>query len=103
MNNDGRYIFASNLVGILNHAIFNKSIWLTEDDNTTIVKENCKQGFESSDEAKYNNSIDNNNNVISQENVAENCSDFWFNLRVKNVNKLIIGNSNINSISSKLD
>ena len=43
-NNDGTYIFASNLVD-LNDLIFNRNIWLTQDDNTNLGKENCKQAF----------------------------------------------------------
>ena len=39
----------------------NWSIWLTEDDNTTVSKDNYKQGFDSSGEVKQNNSIDYNN------------------------------------------
>ena len=33
-------------------------IWLTEDDNTTVGKDNYKQDFDSSDDVKHNNSID---------------------------------------------
>ena len=47
LNNDSTYIFASNLVDYLNDFIFSKSIWLSEDDNTTVGKDNCKQGFDS--------------------------------------------------------
>ena len=103
LNNDGTYIFASNLVDFLNDFIFSKNIWLTEEDNTTLGKYNCKQGFDSSDEVKHNNSIDYNNNVVSNEKVIEKDSDFSRILRVKNVNRLIIGYLNINSISNKFD
>ena len=60
-------------------------------------------GFYSSVEVKHNNSIDYNNNVVSNEKVIEKDSDFLRILRVKNVNRLIIGNLNINSISNKFD
>ena len=103
LNNDGTYKFASNLVDFLNDFIFSKSIWLTEDDNATVGKDDCKQGFDSSVEVKHNNSIDYNNNVVSNEKVIEKDSDFLRILRVKNVNRLIIGNLNINSISNKFD
>ena len=103
LNNEGTYIFASNLVDFLNDFIFSKNIWLTEEDNTTLGKYNCKQGFDSSDEVKHNNSIDYNNNVVSNEKVIGKDSDFLRILRMKNVNRLIIGNLNINSISNKFD
>ena len=54
-----------------------------------------KQGFDSSDEVKHNNSIDYSNNVVSHEKRIERDSDFLRLLRVKNVNRLIIGNLNI--------
>ena len=60
-------------------------------------------GFYSSVEVKHNNNIDYNNNVVSNEKVIEKDSDFLRILRVKNVNRLIIGNLNINSISNKFD
>ena len=82
LNNDGIYIFASNLVNVLNNLIFNKSIWLTEDDNTNVGKDNCKQSFDSSDEVKHNNNIYYNNNVIRHEKVIEKGSAFLNNLRV---------------------
>ena len=59
--------------------------------------------FDSSGEVKQNNSIDYNNNVVSNEKVIEKDSDFLRILRGKNVNRLIIGNLNINSISNKFD
>ena len=96
-------MFACNLVEFLNDFIFIKSIWLTQEDNTTVGKDNCKQGFHSSVEVKHNNSIDYNNNVESNEKVIEKDSDFLRMLRVKNVNRIIIGNLNINSISNKFD
>ena len=46
LNNNGTYIFASNLVDFLNDFIFSKSIWLTEEDNTTVGNDNCKQDFD---------------------------------------------------------
>ena len=101
LNNGGTYIFPSNLLDFLNDFIFSKSIWLTEDGNTTVGRDNCRQGFDSSDEVKHNNSIDYNNNVISREKVIEKDSDFLRILRVKNVNSVAIENLNINSISSK--
>ena len=52
--------------------------------------------FDFSDEVKHNNSIDYNNNVVSHEEVIEKDSDFLPIFRVKNVNRLIIGNLNIN-------
>ena len=52
--------------------------------------------FDSSDEVKHNNSIDYNNNVVSHEEVIEKDSHFLPIFRVKNVNRLIIGNLNIN-------
>ena len=60
-------------------------------------------GFGSSVEVKHDNSIDYNNNVLSNEKVIEKDSDFLHILRVKNVNRLIIGNLNINSTSNKFD
>ena len=101
LNNDGTYIFTSNLVYFLNDFIFSKSIWLTEDDNATVGKDDCKQGFDSSVEVKHNNSIDYNNNVVSNEKVIEKYSDFLRILRVKNVNRLIIVNLNINYVLNK--
>ena len=62
-----------------------------------------KQSFDSSVEVKQNNSIDYNNIVASNEMVIEKDSDFLRILRVKNVNRLIIRNLNINSISNKFD
>ena len=59
--------------------------------------------FGSSDEVKRNNSIDYNNNIVSHEKVIEKDSDFLRILRVKNVNRLIIENLNINSVSNKFD
>ena len=52
---------------------------------------------------KHNNSIDYNNNVVRNEKVIEKDSDFLHILRAKNMNRLIIGNLNINSISNKFD
>ena len=103
LNNDGTHIFASNLVDFLNDYIFTKSIWLTENDNTTILKDNYKQDLGSSVEVKQNNSIDYNNNAVSNGKVIEKDSDFLPVLRVKNMNRLIIRNLNINSISNKFD
>ena len=101
LNNDGTYIFASNLADFLNDFIFSKTIWLTEDDKITVGKGNCKQGFNSSIEVKHNNSIDYNNNVSNEKMIEK--SDFLRILRVKHMNRLIIGNLNINPISSKFD
>ena len=94
-NNDGTCIFASNRADFWNNFIFNKSIWLTEGDNNTLDKDNCKQSFDPSNESKHNNSMNYNNNVISHEKVIE--KDFYLlcNLRVKNVNGPIIENLNI--------
>ena len=64
-----------------------------------IVVKDCRQRFDSSDEVKQNNSIDYldySNNVISHEKVIEKDSDFLRNLRIKNVNRLIIGKLNVN-------
>ena len=47
LNNDGKHIFASSVVDFLNNFIFNKNIWLTEDDNATVGKDNCKQNYDS--------------------------------------------------------
>ena len=52
---------------------------------------------------KHNNSIDYNNNVVKNEKVIEKDSDFLRILRAKNMNRLITGNLNINSISNKFD
>ena len=60
-------------------------------------------GFDSSVEVRHDNSIDYNNNVVSNEKVIEKDSDFLQILKVKNVNRLITGNLNINSISNKFD
>ena len=103
LNSDGTYTFASNLVYFLNSFNFSKSIWLTEDDNTTVGKDNCKQDFDSSDEIKHNITIDCNNNVVSNKKMIEKDSDFLRVLWVKNVNRIIIGNLNINLISNKFD
>ena len=97
LNNDGTYIFTSNLVDFLNDFISSKSIWLTEDDNATVGKD----VFDSSVEVKHNNSIDYNNNVSNEKMIEK--SDFLRILRVKHMNRLIIGNLNINPISSKFD
>ena len=51
-------------------------------------------GFDSSVEVRHDNSIDYNNNVVSNEKVIEKDSDFLRILRVKNVNRLIIRNWN---------
>ena len=48
-------------------------------------------------------SIDQNNNVVSNGKLIEKVSDYLRILRVKNVNKLIIGNLNINSVSNNFD
>ena len=42
LNNDGFYIFASNLANFLNNFVLNRNIWLTKDSNTNLGKENCK-------------------------------------------------------------
>ena len=96
-------MFASNLVEFLNGFIFNRNIWLTKDDNKNLGKENCKQGFDFSPKTKHNSKIDWSNNVTSNEKKIELDSDYSYNLRVKNVNRLLIGNLNINSISNKFD
>ena len=67
LNNDGTYLFASNLVDFLNGFIFNRNIWLTKDDNTNLGKENCKQGFDFSAKTKQSNKIDCSNSVTSNE------------------------------------
>ena len=104
LNNGGTYLFASKLADFLNDFVLSKkSIWLTEDDNTTVGKDNYKQDFDFSGEVKQNNSIDYNNSVVSPEKVIEKNSDILRNLRMKNVNRLIIGNLNIHSISNKFD
>ena len=103
LNNDGTYIFASNFFDFLNNFIFNKSFWLTEDGNTSVGKDNCKQSFDSTDEVKRNNSIDYKNYFITHEKVIEKDSVFLCNLREKFVNRLIIGNLIIKSTSSKFD
>ena len=59
LNNDGTYMFASNLVDFLNGFLFNRNIWLTKDDNTNLGKENCKQGFDLSAKTKQSNKTDN--------------------------------------------
>ena len=90
LNNDETYIYICiyghiyNLANFLTNLIFSKSIWLNEDDITTVGKDNS-QGFDSSDEVKHNNSIDYKNDSIIHEKVI----------------RLIIGNSDINSISNK--
>ena len=43
----------------------------------TVGKDNYKQSFDSSGEVKQNNSIDYNNNVVSNEKVIEKDSDFF--------------------------
>ena len=78
-------------------------MWLTEDNNVTVGKDNCKQSFDYSDEVKHNNSIDYNNNVVSHEKAIEKDCGFLRILRVKNVNRLIIGYLNVNSILNKFD
>ena len=103
LNNDGTYILVSNLFDFFTYFIFSKSIWLTKADSITVSKENCKQSFDSSDEVKHNNSSDYTNIIISYEKVIEKDSKFLGKLRVKNVNRIIIGNLNINSISSNFD
>ena len=60
-------MFASNLVDFLNGFDFNRNIWLTEDDNTNLGKENCKQGFAFSANTKQSSKIDCSNNVTRNE------------------------------------
>ena len=65
--NDGNYMFASDLVNILNGFIFNRNIWLTKDDNTNLSKENFKQSFDFSAKTEPSSKIDCSNNVTSKE------------------------------------
>ena len=96
-------MFASNLIDFLSGFIFNGNIWLTKDDNTNFGKENCKQGFDSSTKTKHGNKIDCSNNVTSKEKKIELDPNYLSNLRLKNMNRLLIGNLNKNSISNKFD
>ena len=88
-------MFASNLVDILNGFIFNRDIWLTKDGNKNLGNENCKQGFDFSAKTKQGSKIDFSNNVTSSEKKIELVELFI-------INRLHIGNLNINSISNKL-
>ena len=65
LNNDGIYMFDSNLVDFLNGFIFNRNIWLNKGDNRNLGKENCKQGFDLPTKTKQSNKIDYSNNVTS--------------------------------------
>ena len=65
LNNDGIYMFDSNLVDFLNGFIFNRNIWLNKDDNRNLGKENCKQGFDLPTITKQSNKIDYSNNVTN--------------------------------------
>ena len=76
-------MFFSNLVDFLNGFIFNRNIWLTKDDNTTLGKENCKQGFDFFAKTKQSNKIDCSKNVTSNEKKIELNSNFLSNLRVQ--------------------
>ena len=96
-------MFASNLVDFLNGFIFNRDIQLTKDDNKNLGKENCKQGFDFSAKTKQNSKIDCSNHVTSNEKKIELDSNYLSNLRAKNINRLLIGNLNINSISNKFN
>ena len=53
--------------------------------------------------SKQNNSLDCNSNFISHEKILGRESNFFLNLRVKNVNRIIIGNVNVNSMSGKIN
>ena len=53
--------------------------------------------------SKQNNSLDFNSNFISHEKILGRESSFFLNLRVKNVNRIIIGNVNVNSMSGKIN
>ena len=103
LNNKGTYMFASNLVDFLNGFIFNRNIRLTKDDNTNLGKENSKQGFEVLLKLSKVEKIDCSSNVTNNEKKIELDSNYLSNLRVKNMNKLLTGNLNINSISNKFD
>ena len=60
-------MFASSLVGVLNGFVFNRNIRLTNNDNTNLDKENCKQSFDFSAKTKQSNKTDCSNNVTSNE------------------------------------
>ena len=103
-------MFTSNLFDFLNGFIFNRNIWLTKDDNTNLGTENCKQGFDFSAKTKQSNKIDcsiefddYSNSVTSNEKKIELDSNYLSSIRIKNMNRLLIGNLNINFISNKFD
>ena len=83
LNNESSYKFASNLVDFLNGFIFNRDIWLTKDDNKSLGKENCKQGFHFSAKTKQSSKIDCSNNVTSNEKKIELVSNYLCNLSKK--------------------
>ena len=78
--------------------LFLIDISLTKDENKNLGKENCKKGFDFSAKTKQSSKIDCSNNVTSNEKKIELDSNYLSNLRVKNMNRLLIANLNINSI-----
>ena len=78
--------------------LFLIDISLTKDENKNLGKENCKKGFDFSTKTKQSSKIDCSNNVTSNEKKIELDSNYLSNLRVKNMNRLLIANLNINSI-----
>ena len=68
-----------------------------------ISKENCKQDFELPAKTKQSNKSDCRNNVTSNKKEIELDSNFLSNFRVKNMDRLLIGNLNKGSISNKFD
>ena len=75
----------------------------SKDDKANLSKENCKQGFHFSPTTKQSREIDCSSNVTNNEKKIELDSNYLSNLRVKNMNRLLTGNLNINSISNKFD
>ena len=78
--------------------LFLIDISLTKDKNKNLGKENCKKGFDFSAKTKQSSKIDCSNNITSNEKKIELDSNYLSNLRVKNMNRLLIGNLNINFI-----
>ena len=87
------------ITDLLLHLLTQVLIFIEHSD----IKENCKQGFHFSAKTKQSNKIDCSTNFTSNEKKVELDSDFSSNHRVKNMNRLLIGNLNTNSISNKYD
>ena len=77
-------------------------ICINNNDYTNWGKGNCRVLTHLA-KSQQNNDIDCNNIFISHEKILGKEADFFLNLRVKNVNRIIIGNVNVNSVSGKIN